>query len=277
MPVTQNQSPDMIQWLVNQIKALQMQVSKLQGEYMITAPNYHVAAAALPDLSVVTGVPPGQGSLAVQIEDNTLQYYSNGIWFSVGQLAVTDGTTQVQPTNVIYFASGATVTDLGGGEAQIDIAGGGGGIQYDYDNSGDWLYVVTTAAESSISYTDPYGMVSGTYGTLFLSEGPADLLIQQYGFGDTGDRTAFLLLDVGGEALLYADSVLYLAASEINLSDYIQIQSTAGQINYNSDIYVPSTLSFTTNAVYGEVTLRLDSDGSIHGRRGIGAITWDLP
>ena len=42
----------------------------------------------------------------------------------MGQLAVTDGSTEVQPTTLIYFASGATVTDLGGGEAQIDIAAG---------------------------------------------------------------------------------------------------------------------------------------------------------
>ena len=67
MPVTKNLSPDMIQWMLNQIDANAAAIAELQGKSLITAPNYHVAAAALPDPSVVTGVPPGQGSLAVQI------------------------------------------------------------------------------------------------------------------------------------------------------------------------------------------------------------------
>lgn len=40
---------------------------------------------------------------------------------------VTDGTTTVSPVTEILFASGATVTDDGGGTAQVDISGGGGG------------------------------------------------------------------------------------------------------------------------------------------------------
>ncbi len=42
-------------------------------------------------------------------------------------LAVTDGITTVDPTDTIDFTSGATVTDGGGGLAQVAITAGGGG------------------------------------------------------------------------------------------------------------------------------------------------------
>lgn len=46
-----------------------------------------------------------------------------------GAISVTDGSTTVDPCTDIEFTSGATVTDGGGGLAQVAIAGGGGGTE----------------------------------------------------------------------------------------------------------------------------------------------------
>lgn len=43
-----------------------------------------------------------------------------------GSIKVEDGSTTVDPCNEIEFTSGATVTDAGGGKAQVAISGGGG-------------------------------------------------------------------------------------------------------------------------------------------------------
>lgn len=47
-----------------------------------------------------------------------------------GNLQVTDGTTTVNPATKINFMSGATVTNAGGGEADVAVSGGGGGTGY---------------------------------------------------------------------------------------------------------------------------------------------------
>ena len=61
-----------------------------------------------------------------------------------GGVAVTDGSTTVDPATEIDFTAGATVTDLGGGIAGVAVSGGGGGIAYDTANTGDWLEVAAT-------------------------------------------------------------------------------------------------------------------------------------
>lgn len=57
-----------------------------------------------------------------------------------GSIAITDGVTTVNPAKVLDFTSGATVTDGGGGTANVAISGGGtpGGNsgQIQYNNSG---------------------------------------------------------------------------------------------------------------------------------------------
>ena len=68
-------------------------------------------------------------------------------WVSGGGLSVTDGTTTVSGVTSIDFTSGATVTDGGGGLAQIAIAGGGGGgLTSPLTTKGDiWAYSTTDA------------------------------------------------------------------------------------------------------------------------------------
>jgi len=54
-----------------------------------------------------------------------------------GSLSVTDGTTTVSPTSVLDFTSGATVSDGGGGTADVAISGGGGATLH-YGQFQDW-------------------------------------------------------------------------------------------------------------------------------------------
>lgn len=48
-------------------------------------------------------------------------------WPAGGSITVKDGSTTVSPTNTINFTSGATVTNAGGGVANIAVSGGPGG------------------------------------------------------------------------------------------------------------------------------------------------------
>ena len=63
-----------------------------------------------------------------------------------GSISVTDGTHTVAAATKIKFTSGATVSDAGGGEADVAIAGGGGG---------DLVLIaehVTAASQASVDF-----------------------------------------------------------------------------------------------------------------------------
>lgn len=61
-----------------------------------------------------------------------------------GSISVTDGTTTVNPATVLDFTSGATVTNGGGGTAQVAVSGGGSGTVTN-----------VSSADTSITVTNP--------------------------------------------------------------------------------------------------------------------------
>ena len=76
----------------------------------------------------------------------------------ISNLIVTDGVTTVNPTSEITFV-GATVTDLGGGNAEVTITGGGGSQTpwtSDIDGASHSLYKVKevlTNGSKTLTYT----------------------------------------------------------------------------------------------------------------------------
>lgn len=90
-------------------------------------------------LSTVPASYTGQAgkALVVNSTENALQFSS-----VAGALTVKDGSTTVAPVTTIKFTSGATVTNGGGGEADIAISGGGspGGndTNVQYNSSGSF-------------------------------------------------------------------------------------------------------------------------------------------
>ena len=92
----------------------------LGGDLSGTLPDPTVAKI---DGVAVTGTPSsGQVLTATSSSAADWQTPSGG-----GSIGVTDGTTTVNPASTITFTSGATVTDGGGGDAEVAITGGGGG------------------------------------------------------------------------------------------------------------------------------------------------------
>ncbi len=63
-----------------------------------------------------------------------------------GSISVTDDITTVNPATTIEFTSGATVTDAGGGVAQVAVSGGGGGGVTSVSGSGGVTVSPTTGA-----------------------------------------------------------------------------------------------------------------------------------
>lgn len=83
-------------------------------------------------------------------------YESDGTqWVKVGGgsgggISVTDGVTTVSPATEIDFTSGATVTDGGGGVAQVAI-GGGSGIEFGISNTGSYLDITVGSDDGTQS------------------------------------------------------------------------------------------------------------------------------
>jgi hypothetical protein len=76
-----------------------------------------------------------------------------------GSLEVTDGTTTVHPATEIDFTSGATVTDAGGGKAEVAVTGGGGGGNIAVHKA-PFDYTIGAAGENA-PFTDGYTPAAG--------------------------------------------------------------------------------------------------------------------
>lgn len=80
--------------------------------------------------------------LNAEIDPSTGRLLVNNGGGGGGSITVTDGVTTVTGVTTLDFTSGATVTDGGGGTADVAITGGGGGspggsnLQVQYNNSG---------------------------------------------------------------------------------------------------------------------------------------------
>ena len=96
---------------------------------------------------------------------------------SGANIIVTDGVTTVNPASTIDFTSGATVSDGGGGTANVAITGGGGG---------------TFAGLSDVSVPSPwnYGFVSYVSGTGKWSQ--SNSMYAQPNSGGSGSGLTFL-------------------------------------------------------------------------------------
>lgn len=80
-----------------------------------------------------------------------------------GSITVTDGTTTVTGTTIIDFTSGATVSNAGGGQANVAITGGGtgtpGGLntQIQYNNAGSFGGITGAVTDgTAVSLTAPH-------------------------------------------------------------------------------------------------------------------------
>lgn len=78
------------------------------------------------DITVVTGIRviASTGNIATGVATLTC---ASGVGGGGSPLIVDDGVTTVNPVTQITFTSGATVTDAGGGVADVAVTGGGGG------------------------------------------------------------------------------------------------------------------------------------------------------
>jgi hypothetical protein len=78
--------------------------------------------------STTDGVTTVDPTIELTFLDATLTDLGGGnAEIALSPISVTDGSTTVNPASEIDFTSGATVTDGGGGVAQVAITGGGGG------------------------------------------------------------------------------------------------------------------------------------------------------
>lgn len=97
-----------------------------------------------------------------------------------GSISVTDGSTTVDPCTDIEFTSGATVTDAGGGLAQVAISGGGGGGEIGWE-AGSVQTLLTTELNSLASTS------ASNLGSAYDNGDPANL----YLYGDFVLTVAF--------------------------------------------------------------------------------------
>ena len=80
-----------------------------------------------------------------------------------GTLAVTDGSTTVSGVSEVDFTSGATVTDGGGGVAQVAVSGGGGGVAS--VTAGDTSIVIGGTATNPTVETADLSVIASDHAT----------------------------------------------------------------------------------------------------------------
>lgn len=91
------------------------------------------------------------------------------VWDAVGSggggsISVTDGTTTVNPCSSIDFTAGATVTNAGGGVAEVAISGGGSST-----------IKVAVLQEEQVQGTDGGTLTSGSWQTRVLNTEKSDI------------------------------------------------------------------------------------------------------
>lgn len=175
-------------------------------------------------------------------------------------LSVTDGTTTVASVSELDFTSGATVTDGGGGIAQIAITGGGGG-----GTTGAWYAVTGTIDGSNATFTIPvtpvgdiilvldgqvqipttWYTISGTtitYQAGSIPVGVSTNVHKAYIFTGTISGTTYTETPSG---LINGSNTTYTTTHTINL---ILVFSINGQVLYNGVDFTFSgtTITFTT-------------------------------
>lgn len=162
-------------------------------------------------------------------------------------------------TEITSVDGSVTITNPTGPIVDLHVAGGGGGgLAFSTDpQTGSWLGIETNSVHTFTS--------GGTAG-MMLHAKDHSLRLR----ASSGTATADIELQTGG--VLASMGGFTVEVDDVQGTQWIQV---GGDFLVN---LFSAGLKFhvTSPALLGQEVFQVRSDGSIHGRAAVGAITWDL-
>ena len=172
---------------------------------------------------------------------------------SSGSLTVRDSTHIVSPVSTIRFTSGATVSDAGGGQANVAISGGGGVNLYYQANEGISSYgqAVTSGIPLQLTWAHVGGASWLNYtapsAPSFVGQGLYTVSVFVSGSGFTWPASGGILtLTLGGSSMDLLDDPYLAVPADPAISQAIQLVVTGSWLS-GKDITATINSNSTTN------------------------------